>query len=81
VLSCHGDDADCVRAAYRIAIATLASNPRRLSDLYRLLLSGRYAAGEDGRFDIFRFASGQLVRSDGATGPADGTQHIPSSGP
>ncbi len=69
-LVCNTDDTECLGAAYRVADATLAANQQRLPDLYRALLSGRYAAGELGRFDIFRLAEGQLVRSDGSTGEA-----------
>jgi hypothetical protein len=67
-LVCNTDDTECLGAAYRVATATLAANQEHLPDLYRALLSGRYAAGDAGRFDIFRLADGQLVRSDGSTG-------------
>ncbi len=75
-LVCNTDDTECLSAAYHVAVATLAANQETLTDLYRALLSGRYAAGDAGRFDIFRVVEGRLVRSDGATGAVPGEEPI-----
>jgi len=73
-LVCNTEDVECLRAAQQVALATVAANQTKLPDFYRALLSGRYAAGEAGTFDIFRLAEGRLVRSDGATGPETETE-------